>query len=510
MAELVLAIDLGTGGCKASLYDFSGVCCGVHFQPYATRYSRPGYHEQRPVDWWQAVITSARTLVAAGGVDAVSVRSIGISGFSLGVVPLGRKNELLLDWVPIWSDSRSLPRDTDAVFRSIPEETWYEITGNGFPPALYTLFKIIWLRNESPDIFNKMCVVLGSKDYINFLLTGVIATDHSYASGSGAYNLEERRYSEPILRASSLSYSMLPEVISSTQVLGKLLPESARTLGLSSDVMVVSGGVDNSCMALGCRNIEEGSIYASLGSSSWIAVTSSKPIIDKRYRPYVFEHVIPGLYNSATSIFSAGSSYKWMLNQICRDLVDPSNPDAVYERAEALANVVPAGSRGLIFNPSLAGGNAIDHSLRIAGAWLGLSLEHSRDDMIRATLEGICMGLKRAFSFLSSMTPVKKEMIVAGGGAKSRLWRQMLANVLDMSVIKTSIDQQAAALGAAALAAVGTRVWRDFTRIAELHELRERHDPEPDAVSAYAKLSLLHNEANRLLSGFGDFLSSAP
>jgi xylulokinase len=504
LADLILAFDLGTGGCKASLYEYTGRCRGSHFCPYDTRYPRPGYHEQRPADWWEAVVASARTLVTTSGVDAGSVRSIGISGSSLGLVPLGPAHELLLEWLPIWSDSRSLPRDTGTLFASIPEEEWYALTGNGFPPPLYTVFKMIWLRNENPDVFKKTRVVIGTKDYINYLLTGIIATDHSYASGSGVYDLKKRCYSEPLITASGLDRSLFPEVLPSAQVLGRLLPDAAAALGVSRDVVVVAGGVDNSCMALGARNIDEGSLYNSLGSSSWIAVTSSRPLIDAKYRPFVFEHVIPGMYNSATAIFSAGSSHKWMLNQICRDLVDPSDPDAVFARSEALAKDVPIGSHGVLFNPSLAGGSSLDDSPRIAGAWLGLRLEHTREDMIRATLEGVCMGLRRALDFLSSMTTVKKEMIVVGGGAKSPLWRQMLADVCNMTVLKTSIDQQAAALGAAALAAVGTGAWKDFSKIVELHEVRERHEPEPDAAAAYARLMPLHHEACRVLSAWGE------
>jgi xylulokinase len=510
MTDLILAFDLGTGGCKASLYEYSGACRGTYFCPYATRYPRPGWHEQRPEDWWSAVVESTRALISSSSVESSSIRSIGISGFSLGLVPLDKKNELLLEWLPIWSDSRSLPRDTETVFRSVPEEKWYYITGNGFPASLYTVFKIIWLRNENPGLFAKTRVVIGTKDYINFLLTGVIATDHSYASGSGIYDLKKRRYSEELVAASGLEPSLFPEILPSSHVLGTLTPAAATALGLRQDVAVVAGGVDNSCMALGARNITEGSLYNSLGSSSWIAVTSAQPLTDAKRRPYVFEHVIPGMYNSATAIFSAGTSYVWMLTQICRDLADPGDSNAIFRRSEALAMAVPIGSNGVIFNPSLAGGSSLDESPHITGAWLGLTLRHTRDDLIRATLEGICMGLKRALDFLSSVTTTKKELILVGGGAKSALWRQMLADVYNVTVLKTSVDQQAAALGAAALAAVGTGAWVDFSRIADLHDIRQRHEPDRAASDAYSRLMPRYEEACTMLSSYGDLLHHTP
>ncbi len=504
--DRILAFDLGTGGCKASLYDPSGTCLGSDFRAYPTRYPRPGFHEQRPEDWWAAVVESSRALTGSGLCDPGSVKSIGISGFSLGMVPVGADGELLLDTVPIWSDFRPGPRELEPFFRLIPEADWYALTGNGFPASLYTVFKILWMRNEDPTLFSRVRAVLGSKDFINLRLTGVAVTDHSYASGSGVYDLEARGYSDRLIAASGLPRSIFPEVVPSTRVLGTLLPAAAQALGLHRDVQVVAGGVDNSCMALGARNLAEGSVYNSLGSSSWIAVTSSRPLIDRTFRPYVFEHVVPGMYNSATAIFSAGTSHNWVLRELCRDLADPGDPGAIYAKTEALARQVPPGSRGLMFNPSLAGGSSLDDSQKVRGAFLGLTLEHTRVDMVRATLEGICMGLKTALDVLASMTGIQDEMILVGGGAKSAFWRQMLADVYGMRVLKTTVDQQAAALGAAALAAVGTGAWSDFSRIAELHEVVDLHEPEPSAERTYAGLMPVFREASKFLSKYGEAL----
>lgn len=508
--DKILAFDLGTGGCKASLYDLTGLCLGSDFRAYSTRYPRPGYHEQKPEDWWDAVVRSSRALVGSGLCDPDSVKGIGLSGFSLGMVPIGEDGRSLLEWVPIWSDARPETGDLEPFFREVPEDEWYSITGNGFPPALYTVFKILWFRRELAKEFSRARTILGSKDYINLRLTGVPATDHSYASGTGIYDLTARAYSDRLLAASGLPRSLFPEVVPSTRILGPLLPEAAAALGVGRDAMVVAGGVDNSCMALGARNLEEGSVYNSLGSSSWIAVTSRRPLLDRTYRPYVFEHVVPGMYNSATAIFSAGTSHSWVLRELCRDLADPADPGAIYERTEALAREVPPGSRGLLFNPSLAGGSSLDPSPRIRGAFLGLTLEHTRADLVRATLEGICLGLRVALDVLASLTTVQDEMILAGGGAKSPLWRQMLSDVLGKRVLKTSVDQQAAALGAAAVAAVGIGAWKDFSRIRDLHEVQARHEPDPSVSGIYAGILPGFREASRYLSGYGDSLGSRP
>ncbi|MDP3177544.1 MAG: FGGY family carbohydrate kinase [Spirochaetaceae bacterium] len=515
-ADLALAFDLGTGGCKASLYDVEGRCWGAHFAPYETRYPRPNWHEQRPRDWWDAVVLSARALMRSSGAESAAVRCIGLSGFSLGMVSLDRRGGLALEWVPIWSDSRPGDAELSAFFGEVEEEAWYARTGNGFPPGLYTVFKMMWLRGSNPELFSGIDRVLGSKDYINFLLTGVIATDFSYASGSGVYDLVDWAYSADLVAAAGMPLALFPEILPSTQVLGTLSRDAATALGLSLDVQVVAGGVDNSCMALGAGNLDDGSVYNSLGSSSWIAVTSRAPLIDFKRRPYVFAHVIPGLFNSATAIFSAGSSHKWMVRELCRDLSrevvgDLSREvagDELYARVDELAGSAPIGSKGLLFNPSLAGGSSLDASPKIRGAYIGLTLEHGRADVVRSTFEGISLGLADALDVLSSLTKVKGEMTLVGGGAKSAFWRQMLADVYGQTVRKTAIDEQAAALGAAALSLVGSGYWNGFERISELHEEVEKSEPDPAATLAYRRLLPLFRKAGEFLSYYGETIES--
>ena len=507
--DRIIAFDLGTGGCKASLYDREGRCEGSHFEAYETRYTQSGHHEQRPDDWWNAVVGSTRELMRSSGAEPVTVRCIGVSGFSLGMVPLDGRGALLLEWVPIWTDSRPTDRELARFFAEVDEHTWYETTGNGFPPSLYTVFKLMWLRNEERELFARVDKAIGTKDYINYRLTNHIVTDHSYASGSGVYDLAGWKYSDALIAAAGLPRSIFAETLPSTQILGGLTPEAAAALGLSREVKVVTGGVDNSCMALGAGNIEEGSVYNSLGSSSWIAVTSRAPLIDHDRKPYVFAHVMPGLFNSATAIFSAGSSHKWMVRELCRDIVDSTAGDEAYAMVEDLARRVPIGSRGLMFNPSLAGGSSLDRSQRIRGAYLGLTLEHSRADLVRATFEGISLGLRDALDVLSTMTTVKEEMVLVGGGAKSAFWRQMLADVYGMTVRKTTIDQQAAALGAAAVAAVGFGFWKDFSRITDLHVELQRHEPDPAATSAYERLMPLFRKSSDFMSSYGELIESS-
>lgn len=506
MNQYIIAYDLGTGGCKASLYNVKGNCMADSFISCNTHYPHQGWHEQKPEDWWSAVVQSTKNLLKKSQVSKEEVSAIGISGHSLGLVPVDNKGRLLRERVPIWSDSRPTHKETKLFFNRIPEEEWYSITGNGFPPALYTVFKLKWLENNEPEIFEKIDKVLGTKDYINFKLTGALATDYSYASGTGVYDLKAWKYSDKLIKASGLPSSIFPDLVASTDVLGTLTGKAAKELGLREHVQVVAGGVDNSCMALGARCFKDGRTYNSLGSSSWIAVSSAQPLLNEKSRPYVFTHVVPGLFTSATAIFSAGSGFRWLRDNVCLQL--KAQEGDTWEQMTALAQEAPVGSNQLLFNPSLAGGTMTDNSPNIRGALVGIDLSHTQNDIIRSVMEGIALGLRVALDELRSLTEISPEITVVGGGSKSNLWRQIYADVYNTRIVKTNIDEQAAALGAAALAAVGTGIWNDFSIIDQIHLTQATEEPVVENNHIYERLLPVYKKLSNHLSEIGDMLQS--
>ena len=507
-SKYVIAYDFGTGGTKASLYDAQGCCLAEHFASYETRYPRTGWHEQRPEDWWASVVTSTHELLDGSDIDRDAIEAIGISGHSLGVVPLDAQGQLLRRDVPIWSDSRPDTQPAE-FFAKVPESRWYLTTGNGFPPPLYTVFKIMWLRDNEPELFARIDKVIGTKDYINFRMTGVTATDYSYASGSGVYELVGWKYSDQLIAASGLSPAIFPRIVASTEVLGMLTPQAADELSLPQTVKVVAGGVDNSCMALGARAHKEGDCYNSMGSSSWIAVTSAKPLLDEETRPYVFTHVAPGKFTSALGVFSTGSSFRWVREQLCTNLDAAAQAEGLstYDLMLRLAAESDIGANSTMFLPTMAGGSSLDASQNVRGAFVNLDLGDSQGDLIRATMEGVAMSLQLALKALERITDLSGEMIAVGGGSRSDLWMQIYADLYDKDMVRTNIGQQAAALGAAAAALVGAGLWDDFSKIDEIHEVQDVRKPIPANQARYALLTPIFEKLSRNQAQIGDMFA---
>jgi len=507
MDKKIISYDLGTGGNKASLYDSEGRCLASSFVPYETYYPQVGWHEQRPADWWQAVVESTRQLIKKSDVDPKTIVGIGISGHSLGAIPLDREGNLLREYTPIWSDIRA-QSEVGEFFTNVDADEWYLTTGNGFPAACYTIFKVMWYKDHEPEMWKKVHKIIGTKDFINFKLTGKMATDFSYASGTGIYSLKSWKYSDDFIAASGIPADIWPEILPSTQVLGKISAEVARELGLPDQLQVVCGGVDNSCMALGAKNTRPGRVYTSLGSSAWIAVSSDQPVLDKKYKPYVFAHVIPGLFTSAVSIFSAGTTYTWVKDQLCSNLeseAEKSGED-VYLLMNREAEKAPIGSNKLLFNPSLAGGTSQDGSVHIRGAYIGLDLKHGQPELIRSAMEGIAMNLRLRLDLLRKYTNIEDEILFVGGGAKSRFYLGIFADVFNTRILKTNIDQDAGALGAAAIAAVGLGVWKDFSMIDQIHQAEEVVEPVRENNKKYEKLIPIFAQATEYQSLVSELL----
>lgn len=506
--KYIIAYDLGTGGTKASLFDERGVSLASSFIGCKTYYPAENFREQRPREWWDTVVESTKKLMEKTDTNPSAVECLAVSGHSLGAVPIGKDGKLLADQVPIWSDTRAF-LEADEFFQSIDEESWYMKTGNGFPAPHYAVFKMMWFKKHHPEWFFKTDKFIGTKDYINYKMTGRLCTDYSYASGSGVYDLLGWKYCEEYIRASKIPEEMFPEIIPSTEIVGTLTFDAAKALGLPDTVKVACGAVDNSCMAAGAGCIGEGGAYTSLGTSAWIAVSSEKPILDKDQRPYAFTHCIPGKYVSATAIFSAGNSFQWLRDQVCPDLLalEQAGGRNAYDAMTLLAETSVPGAHRLIFNPSLAGGSSLDKSVNIRGAFVGLDLSHTRADLIRAALEGICMNLKIALDALEEHVEISREMLFVGGGAKSAFWRGLFADIFDKVVIESNMGQDAGAFGAAMIAAVGSGLWNNFDEAHKVIQIKSSVAPDTERALSYREMVKLFRLVSEAHSSLSDLLA---
>lgn len=480
----IISYDLGTGGIKASLFNLDGTSLAEIFNQYDTFFPADKWVEQRPTDWWQCVCDATKSLLSQTSVSAAEICCAALSGQSLVAVPVDTDGNLLQEQIPIWCDMRAADQ-VDKFFDTLIYEDWYHITGNGDPAECYTILKLMWLKEHQPDLFANIHKIMGSKDYINYKLTGEICTDPSYASGFGVFNLQEWQYEDAFFKAAGISPDIFPQIKPSDAIIGHVTELAASESGLAEGTPIACGAVDNTCMALGARGLQEGVIYTSLGSSSWIAVTSREPVIDTATRPFVFAHAQKGYYTSAVSIFSAGNSFRWVRDQLCRDL---TNDTTAYDSMNEMAQSVPPGSNGVMFNPTLAGGSAQEPSPNLTGGFIGLTLSTTRADLVRATMEGVAMALRKTLDILFSQVSVTGEMLICGGGSKSAIWRQIFADIYNMPILKTNIDQDAASLGAAALAANACGYWDGYDCIPGIHTVESLTLPVSENNNYYEAL----------------------
>ncbi len=505
MDKLILAYDIGTEGSKASLFS-SAACLASAFLPYETEYPLSGWHEQRPTDWWDVVVQSTRTMMKDSGFPAEKIAAIGITGHAHGCIPLNAAGQVLRGLVPIWSDSRPVDQVRE-YFKKVDPVQWYRKTGCGLPAAHYPLFKAMWFRDNEPDMFGQIDTIVGTKDYINFRLTGEIATDFSYASGSGFYNLRDGKYDESLLEAAGLDLKMFPKIVPSTETVGTLTPAAADALGFPASIPVVAGGVNTVCKAVGAKNIKAGRLHASLGPSSWVGASVEKPVMNDQLRPGTFVHVVPGLFLSTMGDFSSGTSFRWIRDHFCGDLVAAAAAKGVpiYDAMIHLATQSTIGANRLLMNPCFAGGSSLDPSPNVHGALLGLDLVHTRADVIRAALEGIALNLRVLVDAFRGVEKVGDRMCVVGGGSINPFWRQIYADALRITIEKTSIGAYAASLGAAVTAGVGTGLIDSFDRLESIQTVESVENPIPENAAKYDRLLTIFKKASVFLAEFGDF-----
>lgn len=498
IARYVIAHDLGTTGNKATLFDAEGRLVGSTFYGYGTEFAHTGWAEQNAEDWWQAVCATTRELLQKTGAKSGEIACLTFSGQMMGCVPLGRDARPLRSAI-IWADQRSVVQEAWVGERIDPAEI-YRITGHRLS-ASYSLCKILWLRDHQPEIYQTTHKFVHAKDAMIARLTGVFVTDPSDASGMNLYDLEAGIWSEPIIAAAKLDPAKLPEIRPSTAIAGQVLPEIAAEVGVAAGTPVVIGGGDGSCAAVGAGCVRDGIAYNYVGSSSWISVASRRPILDPSLRTFNWANLQDGMFGPCGTMQAAGSSYQWARDQLGQAelLAADQLKISAYELMNLTAEQSPVGANRLLFLPYLLGERSPRWNPNARGAFIGLTIRHTRADMIRAVLEGVTMNLRVILDAFRAQGAQIGAIRVIGGGAHGRFWNQMMADVYGIPVHRLTLLEEATSMGAALAGGIGVGMYEDFDLISQMNPIAEVIEPRQKHVADYARIFPLFESAYQAL-----------
>ena len=492
--QYILAHDLGTTGNKASLYDRDGRMVASSFFGYGLELPHVNWVEQNPEDWWQAVCASTRQLLAAAKVQPEEIACITFSGQMMGCVVVDRQARPLRNAL-IWADMRAVA-EAQTIIDGVGMEEAYRITGHRASSS-YSGAKILWVRNHQPEIFAQAHKFLHAKDFIVARLTGNFVTDYSDASGMNLYDLRAGDWSDLILDAIGLDRAVLPELHASTDVVGEVTADVAEEVGLAAGTPVVIGGGDGCCAATGAGVVREGSAYNYIGSSSWIALATKAPILDPTMRTFTWAHLVPGMFSPCGTMQAAGGSYQWLRDNLCQPEKDAAAELNLspYELMNLQAESSPPGANGLLFLPYLLGERSPRWNPKARGGFIGLTMKHNRADMIRAGLEGITLNLRVILEAFQEQGAQVEAMRVIGGGARGRTWRQIMADIYGMPVLRPALLEEATSMGAALAGGVGVGIFPDFSVAERLASIVDTIQPNPELRPVYDRLYGVFNRA---------------
>ncbi|MGD8807134.1 MAG: FGGY family carbohydrate kinase [Chloroflexota bacterium] len=485
MKELLLTYDIGTTGAKAVLFKKDASMVGSRYKKYSTYYPRAGWVEQSPNEWWEAVIGATKELIQETGVDPNDIAAISFSGQMMGQVPVDRNGNLLQDRVPIWADARA-SEQVDRVFEVLGGyENFYDITLQGHNPMLYALFRVMWYRDNMPSMFKQVYKFLHSKEYIAMKMTGSYATDYTDQALGCTLDMNKRTWSKEMFAAADLSVDLFPELKESIDVMGYMTKEVAEQLDLVEGIPVAVGAGDGPCAAAGAGALAPGDAYFYIGSASWGGTIETKPIGDFDTKVIVHNHLVPGLYHSQYVMYTGAIAQQWAIETLFADT--PADIDA-YKLASDLAHQIPIAEDTAVFLPYMRPGGAPYNNMSARGVFTGLGLNHKREHLFRAVLEGVSMNIKLLLDRFEKFRRQKlPELTVIGGGSRNPYWMHLLADISGRRIINVNLKQEANCFAAAQCAGVGVGVYSGFEEIRSLFKAEDEFLADPAVRDFYQR-----------------------
>ncbi len=481
---LLLGIDVSTTGVKALLIDAAGSVVSSATTPLSLSTPHPLWSEQNPLDWWAGAASSIRQVLVQAGVNGEQVAAVGLTGQMHGLVLLDADNRVLRPAI-LWNDQRT-GAECEEIVRRVGFERLLWITGNK-PETGLTAPKILWVRNHEPEVYARAAHILLPKDYVRLRLTGAYAVDKADGAGMHLFDLERRDWSPEVLAALEIPADWLPATYEGPQVTGQIREQAAAETGLRPGTPVVAGGGDQSAQAVGVGAVEPGIVALTLGTSGVVFAATEGPYIEPEGRLHAFCHAVPGVWHLMGVMLSAAGSLQWYRDALA--------PGVDYDDLLAPCADVPPGSEGLFFLPYLTGERTPHPDPLARAAFIGLTIRHSQAHMTRAVLEGVAFGLRDNMELIRQAGLGQiREVRVSGGGARSPLWRQILANVLDLELVTVNTTE-GAAYGAALLSGVGIGVWPGVVESCQATiRAASRTSPQPEAVERYQAAYQLFRE----------------
>ncbi len=477
-----LGIDVGTGGTRALIIDDRGLVIASATEEHEA-FASPeiGWAEQNPEDWWRACGKAVQKALAGAKLSGGRVDCVGFSGQMHGAVMLDTRNAVVRPAL-IWCDVRTEKQCLDFTLK-VGAERLIQLTCN---PALpnFTLTKLLWVRENEPENWQRIRFIMLPKDYVRFRLTGERAIDVADASGTLLLDVANRCWSHDVLQAAEIDASMLPGLYESQEVCGTVTAEGASATGLKIGTPVIAGAGDQAAGATGMGIVIPGTVSVTIGTSGVVFAATDRPALDSKGRLHTFCHAVPGRWHVMGVTQAAGLSLRWFRDHFGTRADNGRDP---YERLTAEAAGIPPGCDGLLWAPYLMGERTPHLDPNARGALIGLTASHTRGHVIRSILEGVAFSLKDSFSLFAEMNVPVKKIRLGGGGARSALWRQIQADIYGNRV-ETVKAEEGAAYGAAILAGVGIQRWRSVDDACnDIVRVDQRTEPQMKVVGLMQK-----------------------
>lgn len=484
MKKYYLGIDVSTTGSKGLLINENGVVVGSGAGEHPISTPKPLWSEQDPPDWWQATCQAIRLALIDANISGKQVAAVGLTGQMHGLVLLDKNGETLRPAI-LWNDQRTA-KECDEITELLGFDRLLAITGNKALTG-FTAPKILWVRKHEPDVYAQIAHILLPKDYVRYRLTGGFAVDKADGSGMLLFDLKQRDFSPEVLEALQIRKEWLPATFEGPEVTGQITPEAALATGLSAGTPVVAGGGDQAAQAVGVGAVTPGIVALTLGTSGVVFASTPGPFVEPEGRLHAFCHSAPGTWHFMGVMLSAAGSLRWY-----RDTLAPGM--GFDDLLAPAAQVIP-GCEGLLFLPYLTGERTPHPDPFARGAFVGLTVRHGMAHMTRAVLEGVAFGLRDSMELIRSAGLGEIQQVrVSGGGARSPLWRQILADVMDAELVTVNTTE-GAAYGAALLAGVGAENWPSVEQAClQTIQIMQATRPDPETVSVYDRYYGLYRD----------------